>query len=79
MVRQHTGGRTYRMDKHGAVRVGLGKVSFEDSQLQDNLTAVLEALDTHRLVVGGRFVLGVHLTTTQARSCYPLHFERVDV
>eukprot|EP00038_Savillea_parva_P031973 m.92431 g.92431 ORF g.92431 m.92431 type:complete len:336 (+) comp9957_c0_seq2:52-1059(+) len=77
MVRQHLGGRPYRMDKHGRVRVGLGKVSFSDEQLRENLAELLKAIDTHRLSPAGRFVLDVKLSTTQSRSCLPVHFERL--
>lgn len=79
MIKQHMGGRPFRMDKHGRVRLGLGKMSFSDEQLEENLSMVLATIETHRLTPTGRFILGVHLSTTQARGCHPVHHESLMV
>lgn len=38
----------FRLDKNGNISVGIGKVSFEASQLEDNAKAILEAINQVR-------------------------------
>ena len=38
----------FRLDKNGNISVGIGKVSFESSQLEDNAKAILEAINQVR-------------------------------
>jgi large subunit ribosomal protein L1 len=38
----------FRLDKNGNISVGIGKVSFEASQLEDNAKAIIEAINQVR-------------------------------
>lgn len=38
----------FRLDKNGNISVGIGKVSFESSQLEDNAKAIIEAINQVR-------------------------------
>ncbi len=55
----------YRLDKTGNIHLSIGKVSFSQQQLMDNLTAVLEAI-TRAKPSGakGRYVNKITLTST---------------
>ena len=76
LVREHMGGRPYRMAKDGRVRIGIGKLSFSDEKLEENAAAALAAIETHRLTPQGRFITSVSVSSTQAHSSYPMHYER---
>ena len=60
------GGRVeYRMDRGGVIHLPVGKVSFDDEQLRENITALLETVDAARpSAVTGRFMRGATLTST---------------
>ncbi len=55
----------YRLDKTGNIHLSIGKVSFSQQQLMDNLTAVLEAI-TRAKPSGakGRYINKITLTST---------------
>lgn len=55
----------YRMDRGGVVHVPLGKVSFTDEQLTENLIVLLQAINQARpAAVTGRFIRGVAISST---------------
>jgi large subunit ribosomal protein L1 len=55
----------YRLDKTGNVHVSIGKVSFSQQQLMDNLTAVLEAIMRAKPSgAKGRYINKITLTST---------------
>jgi len=55
----------FKLDKTAIIHVPLGKVSFEDKKLMDNLTAVIEAVIKARPTgVKGQYVKTASLTTT---------------
>ena len=55
----------YRMDRGGVIHLPVGKVSFDDEQLRENITALLETVDAARpSAVTGRFVRGATMTST---------------
>ncbi len=55
----------YRMDRGGVIHIPVGKVSFDDEQLRENIIALLETVDAARpSAVTGRFVRGATLTST---------------
>lgn len=54
-----------RMDRTAIIHSPIGKASFEDQQLVDNLTAVIETINQLRPAgVKGQFVKTAYLTTT---------------
>ncbi len=65
-VTEFKGGRVeYRTDKVGNVHVGVGKVSFEPSQLLSNIHAVVEELVRAKPAAAkGRYVKAVTLSST---------------
>ena len=59
----------FRLDRTAIVHVPIGKVSFEEDQLLDNLTAVMDSIGRSRPSgVKGQFVRSAHLTTTMGPS-----------
>ncbi|MBC7237293.1 MAG: 50S ribosomal protein L1 [Chloroflexi bacterium] len=65
-IRQLRQGRVeFRVDRTGNLHVPLGKVSFTDQQLQENLAAFMDALMRARpAAVKGRFIRRVALAST---------------
>ncbi|MBE2897246.1 50S ribosomal protein L1 [Pasteurellaceae bacterium TAE3-ERU1] len=56
----------YRNDKNGIIHTTIGKVSFEDNQIKENLEALLAALTKARPASAkGVFIKKVSLSTTQ--------------
>lgn len=56
---------TFRSDETGNVHFGLGKLSFPDAQLSENLTAVLEAVKRAKPAAAkGTYLQSVTLSTT---------------
>lgn len=56
---------TYRADKAGIVNVPIGKVSFEDTKLKENLTALHnEIVRLRPASTKGKYILSLTLTTT---------------
>jgi large subunit ribosomal protein L1 len=55
----------YKLDRTAIIHVPLGKVSFEEQMLMDNLTAVMEAVVKARPSgVKGQYVKSAYITTT---------------
>ena len=55
----------YKLDRTAIIHVPLGKVSFEDSALVDNLTAVMEAVVKSKPAgAKGQYIKSAYLTTT---------------
>jgi len=55
----------YKLDRTAIIHVSLGKVSFEDKMLMDNLTAVMEAVVKARPSgARGQYVKSAYITTT---------------
>ncbi|MDQ2659946.1 MAG: 50S ribosomal protein L1 [Verrucomicrobiota bacterium] len=67
-VREVKAGRVeFKLDKNGNVAVPVGKVSFEETQLVENGTAVIEAVVRARPATAkGRFVEGLSLSATMS-------------
>ena len=55
----------YRVDRDGNLNMGIGRVSFSDEQLKDNLTAVVDQIAKSRpATVKGTFILKAVLAST---------------
>ncbi len=55
----------YRMDRGGVVHVPIGKISFADDQLMDNLITVLRTINQARpAAVTGRFIRNVVISSS---------------
>lgn len=55
----------YKLDRTAIIHVPLGKVSFEDKMLLDNLTAIMEAVVKARPAgAKGQYVRSAYITTT---------------
>ena len=55
----------YRMDRGGVIHLPVGKVSFDDEQLRENIVTVIETIQAARpSTVTGRFMLGATLSST---------------
>lgn len=69
-VTQAKAGRVeYRVDSTGIVHLGLGKVSFTASQLQDNANAILASIKGNKPAsVKSNYLKAVHITTTMGPS-----------
>jgi large subunit ribosomal protein L1 len=64
------GGRVeYRVDSTGIVHLGVGKVSFSESQLKENTQAVLSSIRSNKPQgIKGNYVKSIHLTTSMGPS-----------
>ena len=59
----------FRMDRTAIIHAPIGKVSFDEHKLMDNLTAVMDAITQHRPTgVKGQFIKTAYLTTTMGPS-----------
>ena len=59
----------YRLDRTALIHVPIGKASFEDNQLLDNLTSLMDAIVRARPSgVKGQFIRAIYLTTTMGPS-----------
>jgi len=59
----------YRVDSTGIVHLGVGKVSFSETQLLENLQAVLASIKGNKPTsVKGNYLKAVHLTTSMGPS-----------
>ena len=59
----------YRVDSTGIVHLGVGKVSFNQQQLLDNIQAVLASLRSNKpQAVKGAYIKSVYLTTSMGPS-----------
>ena len=69
-VREVKGGKVeFRTDKFGIVHAPIGKVSFEDGQLHQNLTALVDALLRNKPSTSkGQYLRTLYLSATQGPS-----------
>ena len=69
-VREVKGGRVeYRTDRWGIVHVAIGKVSFSDEQLHENLSALMEALIRSKPSTSkGQYLRTLYLAATMGPS-----------
>lgn len=59
----------YRVDSTGIVHLGIGKVSFGDEQLLENLQAVLDNIKANKPAsLKGTYIEAIHLTTSMGPS-----------
>jgi large subunit ribosomal protein L1 len=59
----------YRVDSTGIVHLGVGKVSFSEKQLVDNVQAVLSSIKANKPQgVKGNYLKSIYLTTTMGPS-----------
>lgn len=59
----------YRVDSTGIVHLGIGKVSFSEAQLNDNLQAVFASIRSNKPnSLKGTYVKVIHLSTTMGPS-----------
>ena len=57
----------FRLDKTGNIHVGVGKVSFDDTKLVENIEALLKAIDENKPTgVKGKLIKKVVLSTTMS-------------
>ena len=55
----------YRMDRSGIIHVPIGKLSFSDTQIVDNLSVLIAYINKDRpAAVKGRFMNSATMTTT---------------
>ena len=55
----------FRVDKQGGMHLSVGKISFNEEQLNDNATKVIEAVNESRPAsVKGKFVKGLSIATS---------------
>ncbi|MCL2085782.1 50S ribosomal protein L1, partial [Candidatus Saccharibacteria bacterium] len=69
-VEEAKGGKVeYRVDKQAIIHLGVGKVSFGDKKVLENVNAVLESLKGNKpSTVKGAFVKSLVVTTSQGPS-----------
>ena len=81
-VTEFKGGRVeYRTDKVGNIHLGIGKASFDRTQLLDNLHAVMEEIQRAKPASAkGRYVRAVTLSTTMGPGVHidPLLARKAD-
>jgi len=59
----------YRVDRTSLIHVPIGKASFEESQLMDNLTSLMDNIVRARPSgVKGQYIKTAYLTTTMGPS-----------
>ena len=69
-VKNAKGGQVnFRVDKHGNIHAGIGKVSFDESQLKDNLTTFVQAINKQKPASAkGRYIKHAALSLTMSPS-----------
>jgi len=69
-VKNAKGGQVnFRVDKHGNIHAGIGKVSFDESQLKDNLTTFVQAINKQKPASAkGRYIRHAALSLTMSPS-----------
>ena len=69
-IKQAKAGRVeYRVDSTGIVHLGIGKVSFGEAKIAENLAAVLTSIKGNKpQSVKGMYVKAIHITTTMGPS-----------
>lgn len=69
-VKEAKAGRVeYRVDSTGIVHLGVGKVSFTEAQLMENVQAILQSVKNNKPAsVKGSYFKAIHLATTMGPS-----------
>lgn len=67
LVKSHLQGMPYRSDVTGYLNIGVGRTSQSVEQIEENIQAIFEVLEEHRLSTRA-FVLGATLASTQGRG-----------
>jgi large subunit ribosomal protein L1 len=69
-VKNAKGGQVnFRVDKHGNIHAGIGKVSFDEAQLTDNLTTFVQAINKQKPASAkGRYIKHAALSLTMSPS-----------
>ena len=61
----------YRLDKANIIHVPVGKISFEESKLQENFDALMEAIVKAKpSALKGQYLRSITLATTMGHSCH---------
>ncbi|CAM4170058.1 50S ribosomal protein L1 [Campylobacter armoricus] len=59
----------FRVDKQGNIHAGLGKVSFTQEQLKENITAFVKAINKHKPAAAkGRYIKNASISLTMSPS-----------
>jgi large subunit ribosomal protein L1 len=59
----------FKLDKGGVVHVGIGKLSFDSNKLEENLKALIDALNAAKPSgVKGQLIKKVHIAPTMGPS-----------
>ncbi|AJD01340.1 50S ribosomal protein L1 [Campylobacter lari] len=59
----------FRVDKQGNIHAGLGRVSFTQEQLKENMTAFVKAINKHKPAAAkGRYIKNASLSLTMSPS-----------
>jgi len=69
-VKEAKAGRVeYRVDSTGIVHLGIGKVSFTEKQITDNLEAVMSSIKANKpQSIKGNYLKAIHVTTSMGPS-----------
>jgi len=69
-IKEAKAGRVeYRVDSTGIVHMGVGKVSFDDAKLLENLNAVIASIKSNKPAsVKGTYIKNVYLSTSMGPS-----------
>jgi len=80
-VKNAKGGQVnFRVDKHGNIHAGIGKVSFDESQLKDNLTTFIQAINKQKPASAkGRYIKHAALSLTMSPSVELDALELLDI
>lgn len=65
-VREAKAGRVeFKLDKLGNINIGVGKISFEESAIRENITTVINAVNKSRAHgIKGKFIKNIAISTT---------------
>ncbi len=69
-VKNAKGGQVnFRVDKHGNIHAGIGKVSFDEAQLKENLTTFVQAINKQKPASAkGKYIRHAALSLTMSPS-----------
>jgi len=67
-VQESKGGKVnFRVDKHGNIHAGIGKVSFSKEQIQDNFNTFVQAINKNKPAAAkGRYIKSASLSLTMS-------------
>ncbi len=59
----------FRVDKQGNIHAGIGKISFSDEQIMDNLMTFIKAINKHKpSAAKGKYIKSAALSLTMSPS-----------